>query len=280
MMTHEHVHMDQALKTPQFYQLWIMLCFNVTAGIGLIGVAKTMMSKIFGATLPSVVDGAFAATYVVLISVFNMAGRLLWASGSDFLGRNATYRIFFLGGILVFLSLPFIAHQAGVAPSVVWLGSFCVVTMVLFTFYGGGFATIPAYLADLFGTHHVGAIHGRLLTAWSVAGVLGTLAITTLRQHSLRQAIHDVAATVDTAEFDATFGAGVEQLDLLIEKKTVTLAKLLEIAPPGTLDPTPSLYNSTMYLMAFLLFLALVSNALMKPVHPRHHLPRHSNEHT
>ena len=274
MMTHEHVHMDQALKTPQFYQLWIMLCFNVTAGIGMIGVAKTMIVDIFGATLPSVVDSAFAATYVVLISVFNMAGRLLWASGSDFLGRNATYWTFFLGGILLFLALPLIVRQAGIEPSVVWLGCFCVATMVLFTFYGGGFATIPAYLADLFGTHHVGGIHGRLLTAWSVAGVLGTLAITTLREHALRGAIHDVAATVDTGEFATTFGAEVGQLDLLIEKKTVTLAKLLEIAPPGTLDPTPSLYNSTMYLMAFLLFVALVSNALMKPVHPRHHLPR------
>ena len=274
MMTHEHVHMDQALKTPQFYQLWIMLCFNVTAGIGMIGVAKTMIVDIFGARLPSVVDSAFAATYVVLISVFNMAGRVLWASGSDFLGRNATYWTFFLGGMLIFLSLPLIVRQAGIDPSVVWLGCFCVATMALFTFYGGGFATIPAYLADLFGTHHVGGIHGRLLTAWSVAGVLGTLAITTLRQHSLRGAIHDVAATVDSVEFAATFGAEVEQLDLLIEKKTVTLAKLLEIAPPGTLDPTPSLYNSTMYLMAFLLLLALVSNALMKPVHPRHHLPR------
>ena len=173
MMTHEHVHMDQALKTPQFYQLWIMLCFNVTAGIGMIGVAKTMIVEIFGATLPSVVDRAFAATYVVLISVFNMVGRVLWASGSDFLGRNATYWIFFLGGILLFLSLPLTARQAGVDPSVVWLGCFCVATMVLFTFYGGGFATIPAYLADLFGTHHVGGIHGRLLTAWSVAGIPG-----------------------------------------------------------------------------------------------------------
>ena len=279
MMTHEHVHMDQALKTPQFYQLWIMLCFNVTAGIGIIGVAKTMIVEIFGATLPSVVDRAFAATYVLSISVFNMVGRVLWASASDFLGRNATYRIFFLGGILLFLSLPFTVRQAGVDPGVVWLGCFCAVTMVLFTFYGGGFATIPAYLADLFGTHHVGGIHGRLLTAWSVAGILGTLAITTLRQYSLRRAIHDTAATVNTVEFAATFGAEVAQLDLLIEKKTVTLAKLLEIAPPGTLDPTPGLYNSTMYLMAFLLFLALVSNAMMKPVHPRHHLPRQPNEH-
>ena len=272
MMTQENVDIDRALKTPQFYQLWIVLCFNVTAGIGVIGVAKTMVVEIFGTTLPSIVDGAFAAAYVLMISVFNMIGRLLWASSSDFLGRKNTYWIFFVGGILLYLSVPFAAQQVSVNPAVFWLVFFYAATMIIFTFYGGGFATIPAYLADLFGTHHVGGIHGRLLTAWSAAGVLGPLAITTLRQHSLSGSIHEMAAKVSPEKFAETFGAGIGQLDLLIEKKTVTLAKLLEIAPSGTIDPTPSLYNSTMYLMAFLLLLALISNALMKPVHSSHHM--------
>ena len=144
--------------------------------------------------------------------------------------------------------------------------------MIIFTFYGGGFATIPAYLADIFGTHHVGGIHGRLLTSWSTAGVLGPLAITTLRQNSLSDSIHELAGKVDPARFAETFGAGIDNLDLLIEKQTVTLAKLLEISPPGTVDPTPSLYNTTMYLMAFLLLIALISNAFMKPVHPKHYM--------
>ena len=274
MMTQENVHIDQAIKTPQFYQLWIVLCFNVTAGIGVIGVAKTMMVEIFGTTLPGIVDGVFAATYVLMISVFNMIGRVLWASSSDFIGRKNTYWIFFVGGILLYLSVPFTAQQVSINPGVFWLVFFYAATMIIFTFYGGGFATIPAYLADVFGTHHVGGIHGRLLTAWSVAGILGPLAITTLRQHSLGDAIREVAATVSPERFAETFGAGLGQLDLLVEKKTVTLAKLLEIAPPGTLDPTPSLYNSTMYLMAFLLLLALISNALMKPVHASHHMAR------
>ena len=274
MMTRENVHIDQALKTPQFYQLWIVLCFNVTAGIGVIGVAKTMVVEIFGTTLPGIVDGVFAATYVLMISVFNMIGRVLWAGSSDFIGRKNTYWIFFVGGILLYLSVPFTAQQVSVNPAVFWLVFFYAATMIIFTFYGGGFATIPAYLADVFGTHHVGGIHGRLLTAWSVAGILGPLAITTLRQHSLSDAIRGVAAKIDPARFAETFGAGLGQLDLLIEKKTVTLAKLLEIAPPGTIDPTPSLYNSTMYLMAFLLLLALVSNALMKPVHASHHMAK------
>ncbi len=272
MMTHENVHIDQALKTPQFWQLWIVLCFNVTAGIGVIGVAKTMVVEIFGTTLPNIVDGAFAAAYVLMISVFNMIGRLLWAGSSDYIGRKNTYWIFFVGGILLYLSVPYTAHQVSVNPAVFWLVLFYAATMIIFTFYGGGFATIPAYLADIFGTHHVGGIHGRLLTAWSAAGIFGPLAITTLRQYSLSDAIHEMAAKISPEKFAETFGAGIGQLDLLIEKKTVTLAKLLEIAPPGTIDPTPGLYNSTMYLMAFLLFLALISNALMKPVHSSHHM--------
>ena len=272
MITHGNVDIDQALKTPQFYQLWIVLCFNVTAGIGVIGVAKTMVTDIFGSALPGIVDGAFAATYVLMISVFNMIGRVLWAGSSDFIGRKNTYWIFFVGGIILYLSIPFAAQQVSVHPTVFWLVFFYAATMIIFTFYGGGFATIPAYLADIFGTHHVGGIHGRLLTSWSTAGVLGPLAITTLRQNSLSNSIHELAAKVDPARFAETFGAGIDKLDLLIEKKTVTLAKLLEISPPGTVDPTPSLYNTTMYLMAFLLLIALISNAFMKPVHPKHYM--------
>ena len=272
MITHGNVDIDQALKTPQFYQLWIVLCFNVTAGIGVIGVAKTMVTEIFGSNLPTIVDGAFAATYVLMISVFNMIGRVLWASSSDYIGRKNTYWIFFIGGILLYLSIPFTAQQASIHPSVFWLVFFYAATMIIFTFYGGGFATIPAYLADIFGTHHVGGIHGRLLTAWSTAGVIGPLAITTLRQNSLVNSIHELANKIDPAKFTETFGVGVDKLDLLIEKKTVTISKLMEISPPGTIDPTPALYNTTMYLMAFLLFLALIANALMKPVHSKHHL--------
>jgi hypothetical protein len=157
-------------------------------------------------------------------------------------------------------------------PSVVWLVYFYAATMIIFTMYGGGFATIPAYLADIFGTRYVGGIHGRLLTAWSTAGVLGPLAITSLRQHSVDNAILDLMTNIDPAAFLAQFGEPVDQLQLLIEQKTVTISRLMEIAPPGTTNPTSGLYNSTMVLMALLLAIALISNALMRPVHPRHHL--------
>jgi MFS family permease len=270
MITSGNVDIDEALKTPQFYQLWIVLCFNVTAGIGVLGVARTMMSEIFGTTLPNIVDGAFAATYVMMISVFNMLGRFFWASASDYIGRRNTYWIFFSLGILLYLSIPWSARQASVSPSVVWLVYFYAATMIIFTMYGGGFATIPAYLADVFGTRYVGGIHGRLLTAWSTAGVLGPWAITSLREHSIRNSVEDLVARIDASLFERTFGAGIDQLDLLLEQNTVTIAKLMAIAPPGTVDPTSSLYNTTMYLMAALLAIALVCNALMRPVDRRH----------
>ncbi len=272
LITTANVDIDQALRTPQFYQLWIVLCLNVTAGIGVLGVARTMITEIFGTTLPQTVDTAFAATYVVMISAFNMVGRFIWASASDYLGRRNTYWIFFLLGIALYLSVPFTAQQVSASPSIIWLVYFYAATMIIFTMYGGGFATIPAYLADIFGTRYVGGIHGRLLTAWSTAGVLGPLAITSLRQNSVTRAINDLVATIDPQRFAEHFGAPLTQLDALVAQNSVTIARLMEIAPPGTSDPTSGLYNSTMILMALLLAIALVSNALMKPVDPRHHI--------
>jgi len=272
MITLHHVHIDQALKTRQFYQLWVILCFNVTAGIGVLAVAKTMMSDIFGRTLPDIVDLNFAATYVLMISLLNMIGRFFWASTSDYIGRKTTYYIFFVLGIILYCSIPYTARQVSVNPAMVWLVYFYAATLLIFTMYGGGFATIPAYLADVFGTRFVGGIHGRLLTAWSSAGVFGPLAITSLREISVSKAIDDLMTKIDPAQFKAQFGAGIDQLETLIEAKTVTIAKLMEIAPPGTIDPTPNLYNTTMYLMAVLLFIALLANAFMHPVDAKHHM--------
>jgi hypothetical protein len=272
LISSKNVDIDVALKTPQFYQLWIVLCLNVTAGIGVLGVARTMITEIFGSSLPDTVDASFAATYVVMISAFNMVGRFIWASTSDYIGRRNTYWIFFVLGIALYLSVPYSAQQVSVNPSTIWLIYFYAATMIIFTMYGGGFATIPAYLADIFGTKYVGGIHGRLLTAWSTAGVLGPLAITSLRQNSINNAISDLVSKIKPGDFLAQFGAPVEQLDLLVSQNSVTIARLMEIAPVGTADPTSSLYNSTMFLMAALLAIALVSNALMKPVNPKHHL--------
>ncbi len=272
MVTTHNVDIDEALKTPQFYQLWVVLCMNVSAGIGVLGVASTMMREIFGTTLPSIVDGAFAATYVSMISVFNMVGRFIWASSSDYIGRKNTYWVFFALGIVLYCSVPFAAQQVSINPAVTWLVLFYGATMIIFTMYGGGFATIPAYLADVFGSKNVGGIHGRLLTAWSTAGVLGPLAITSLRESAITRAIEDLATRVNPADFQTQFGAGLDQLDQLVAAQTVTIARLMEIVPAGTVDPTSGLYNSTMYLMAVMLAVGLVSNYLIKPVDAKHYL--------
>ena len=276
MITQNHVHIDQALKTPQFYLLWLVLCTNVTAGIGVLSVAKTMVTEIFGGSLPLIVTGGFAATYVTMISVFNMCGRFFWASMSDYIGRKNTYFVFFTLGILLYLSVPYAAQQVAIDPVVTWLILFYGATMTIFTMYGGGFATIPAYLADIFGTKYVGGIHGRLLTAWSTAGVVGPLVITNLRESTRLSAVHKLAANIDPEKFKAAFGAGMDQLDQLVTAKSVTIAKLMELAPAGTSDPTPSLYNTTMYSMAGLLLVGFVCNLLVRPVHEKHHMTHDS----
>merc|ERR1719356_2430406 len=143
--------------------------------------------------------------------------------------------------------------------------------MLIFTMYGGGFATIPAYLADIFGTMHVGAIHGRLLVAWSLAGVLGPVAITFLRTQSEKAAIGSLAKMIGPEIFFQRFGVPVDNLEQLVVARTVTIPLLMEVAPEGTMNPTAGLYDTTMYLMAVLLGLALIANAFFKPVHPKYH---------
>ncbi len=157
----------EALRTPQFALLWGMLCINVTAGIGILAQASPMMQDLFARTPVE------AAAVVALISLFNAGGRLAWSSASDVIGRRRTYLIFFAAQIVLFLLIPRFAEAGAWWP-------FLACLLAVFTMYGGGFATIPAFLADLFGTAHVGAIHGALLTAWSVAAVAGPLIITEL----------------------------------------------------------------------------------------------------
>ena len=195
MITGRHVHVNTAWKTPQFWLIWGVLCMNVTAGIAVISMASPMLQDVFGGRLLGVdahtaLTGvqkaaiiAAAAGLVGLISLFNSLGRLFWASLSDFLGRKNTYFIFFALGIVLYCLLPTWGHL-GLAPA--FVASVCIII----TMYGGGFATLPAYLADIFGTQMVGAIHGRLITAWSVAGVAGPALIAGLRD---TQIAHGVA---------------------------------------------------------------------------------------
>jgi MFS family permease len=167
------VDVNTAFRTPQFWLLWLILCMNVTAGIGILEQASPMIQDLFHGRVSAVA----AAGFVGLLSLFNMGGRFVWASMSDFLGRKVTYFVFFVLGGLLYLALPFAASTLGS------VALFVLIAGVLISMYGGGFATIPAYLKDLFGSYHVSAIHGRLLTAWSTAGIVGPLLVNGILDH-------------------------------------------------------------------------------------------------
>jgi len=178
LVTSANVYVYTALKTPQFWLIWWVLCLNVTAGIGVLGQASAMSQEMF----PGKVSAVAAAGFVGLMSIFNMAGRFLWASASDYIGRKNTYFVFFVLGTVLYAIVP----TAGKIGSV---GLFVLCFLIIISMYGGGFATIPAYLKDMFGTRYVGAIHGLLLTAWSAAGVFGPVLVNYIRAYEVAHGV-------------------------------------------------------------------------------------------
>jgi MFS family permease len=191
MITKHHVHVKKVWGIPQFWLIWMVLCMNVSAGIGVIGMASPMLQEVFGGSLIGVAKkfgeldkaqlasiATVAAGFTALLSLFNIGGRFFWASLSDKLGRKLTYVVFFVLGGAMYFSVP---GSAAAGSTVLFVSAFCVILSM----YGGGFATVPAYLADIFGTQMVGAIHGRLLTAWATAGVLGPVVVNYMREYQL-----------------------------------------------------------------------------------------------
>lgn len=191
MITQNHVHVSRVWGIPQFWLIWMVLCMNVSAGIGVIGIASPMLQEVFGGNLIGVAKkigeldktqltaiAGVAAGFTALLGLFNIGGRFFWASISDKLGRKMTYAIFFILGGLLYFSVP---SSAAAGNKVLFVGAFCIILSM----YGGGFATVPAYLADIFGTQMVGAIHGRLLTAWATAGIVGPVVVNYMRDYQL-----------------------------------------------------------------------------------------------
>ncbi|WP_439271698.1 OFA family MFS transporter [Pseudochrobactrum sp. HB0163] len=226
MITTRHVHLRDAHKTLQFWLIWAVLCLNVSAGIGVIGMASPMLQEIFGGKLigqdglsftelsseQKVAIAAIAAGFTGLISLFNIGGRFFWASLSDRIGRKATYYTFFALGIALYMLLPTAAHMGSVT-------LFVVMVCIILSMYGGGFSTVPAYLADVFGTQFVGAIHGRLLTAWATAGIVGPVVVNYIREFQI--------------------AAGV---------------------------PRAQVYDYTMYILSGMLALGLIANFFIRPL--------------
>ena len=174
LITKNDVFVYDALKTPQFWLIWWVLCLNVTAGIGVIGQASAMTQEMF----PGHVSPVAAAGFVGLLSLFNMAGRFFWASTSDIIGRKNTYFCFFAIGTVLYCLVPWTGSIGSVS-------LFVLCFLVIISMYGGGFATVPAYLKDMFGTRYVGAIHGWLLTAWSMAGIFGPVLVNYIREYQI-----------------------------------------------------------------------------------------------
>jgi MFS family permease len=217
MITQHHVHLEDAHKTSQFWLIWAVLTLNVSAGIGVIGMASPMLQEIFGGSLIGQPELGFtqlnpeqramiatiAAAFTGLLSLFNIGGRFFWASLSDYIGRKNTYYTFFLLGIAMYALSPWAAHSGN-------KGLFVLFFCVILSMYGGGFATVPAYLADVFGTQFVGAIHGRLLTAWSTAGIIGPVVVNYIREFEIaagvpRDHVYDVTLYILSGMLAAGF---------------------------------------------------------------------------
>jgi MFS family permease len=195
MVTHRHVHVRHIMSVPQFWLVWLVLFLNVSAGIGILAMASPLLQEMFGGRLIGVATAfneldtaqkaqiaTIAAGFTGLLSLFNIGGRFAWASCSDYIGRKATYFVFLALGFVLYSAIPTLAHGGNLALFVL---SFCVILSM----YGGGFSTVPAYLADLFGTQMVGAIHGRLLTAWAAAGVVGTSVVNYIREYQIAHGV-------------------------------------------------------------------------------------------
>lgn len=246
MISAGHVHLDVAWKTKQFWLVWGVLCLNVTAGIGILGMASPLLQEVFGGKLIGI-DVAFndlsvaqkgqiaaiAAGFTGLLSLFNIGGRFFWASLSDKLGRKATYFTFFLLGFALYAAIPWTAAQGSLA---LFVAFFCVILSM----YGGGFATVPAYLADMFGTKMVGAIHGRLLTAWATAGVLGPVLVNYIREYQLEHGV----ARADAYSITMYILAGLLALGFVCNWLVTPVSEKLHMSPEEMVEEKKAADNT------------------------------------
>jgi len=257
------------MKTPQFYLLFTFVTLNLSAGATLMPAAKTLMTEVFSDLYPALATGSFLTAYAGFLASANAAGRFAWAASSDYLTRKTTFFIFGLGSP-VLIAVPQLIQYAAASGDPMYFYAYVGSTLFLLTCYGGTLSVLPAYIADLWGQGNVGAIHGRQLVAFSFAASIGPSMLSSLRSMSYTRAIEDLAATVDPAKFQQALGAPTSELAVLIEKKTATIPRLLEIAPPGTLDPSPFLYDTTFYALGGLVGSAAICNALLRKVDSSH----------
>jgi len=265
-----NVPVDNLLKTPQFWYLFTTSTLLATGGMGLMSVAKPMIQNVFTGAMPDLVTPGFASAYLMGLAAGNLGGRIGWAAVSDKIGRWKTFQGFTFIAAPIFAVSPYLINNCVMDPTgpyaPYYLGAFCGSTVIALSVMGGVFAVLPAYEADLYGSKYIGAIHGRFLTFAAVATVAGPMLLLNLRRMAEGQAIQDLLSKVDPAVFTDKFGVGISEAATLMEAKTLTLSKLMSIMPPGTVDPSPFLYNNTMYTMAGLVCVASLLHSRVKPV--------------
>ena len=257
-------------NTIQFPLLWMAVFGNATGGLALLSSSKLIMTDVFANSFSDIVTASFATGYVSSLGIGMAVGRFGWSALSDRLGRQNTYALFGLGMPIVGLA-PALCHTASAdTASPALLGAFYGGSVLAITFYGGLFSVLPAYIADLFGQRYAGAIHGKALTAWAASAVCGPMGLAYLRSESYHSAIHDLLASIeDEAAFKSTFGCSLgdtERIETLIDAKTLSISRLMDIVPTGKVDPTPFLYDSTFYVAAGLMGTAFLSNLAIRPL--------------
>jgi MFS family permease len=264
-----NVHVDEVMKTPQFYCLATTLFCLASGGMGLISVCKPLMTETFGSLLPTIVTASFASTYIMIISLGNLGGRIGWGVMSDFTGRPFVFNMFTLGSAGLYLSFPWLVKYVVDTRDAMPLALFCGSTALAISFMGGCYAILPAYESDLFGTKYVGANHGRMLLASSAAAVVGPSLIIALRNMGEKSSIMDLLKHVDPVRFQQKFGIDISHVDELVATKTVTISKLMDLVPATVPDPTPFMYNTSFYAMAGLMAVAAAAHLAVRPVDPK-----------
>jgi len=258
---------EAVMKTPQFYLLGTTFFCIASGGMGMLSVAKPLMSEVFSSLLPAVVTSAFASKFILMLSGGNLGGRLAWANISDTIGRRSTFYIFTATSLPIYLSIPTIVDSVVQTGATLPLYGFCAATVMAISIFGGTYAVLPAYQADLYGSKNIGAIHGRMLLFSSAAALIGPSLVIKLRGASHQTAIDDLLTKISPEKFQDAFGAPMEQASQLLATKTLTINKLMILAPPGTIDPTPHLYDTTFYTLGGLMATATIAHALVKPMH-------------
>lgn len=264
--SNDNVHVNQVMKTPQYWFLATTFYCLATGGIGVFSVARPMMMEVFGSAMPSVVTASFASGFVLLLAAGNLVGRIAWAALSDKIGRRKTFFIFTLGSIPLYLSLPTLVSAVVTHSSLACLYGFIGCSVISISIMGGCYSLMPAYEADLFGAKYVGPIHGRFLLASSAAALAGPSLILALRKRSEMNAIRELLEKVSPEKFQEIFGVDMSHVAELIDAKTLTISKLMKMVPQGVQDPSPFIYDSTMYAMAGLMTMAAASHILVKKV--------------